>query len=338
MKAIVFDPQTVSPVLGEWQIEQPGPDEVVVRLKAAALNHRDIHITHPAGKTPFVYGSDGAGVIEAVGEHVQEWHKDDEVIINAQISCGQCQYCLTGDHALCEKGQILGGKSLPGTLAEFVKVPARNLTRKPQHLTFHEAAALPLAGGTAWRSLITKAQLQSGETVLIQGIGGGVALHCLQIAVGIGARVIVTSGSNDKLRKAVDLGAVAGINYKEEDVIEAVKQFTGNKGADVVISSNGTSLSLAIAAAAKGGRVIQFAYTGQSIPAFDVDMLMFKQLSLIGTGMNSDSEFVDAIRFFNEHKIVPIVSEIIPLEQVQQGFERMKNSSQFGKIVLSIEE
>ncbi|WP_047155314.1 alcohol dehydrogenase catalytic domain-containing protein [Aneurinibacillus tyrosinisolvens] len=180
-------------------------------------------------KCRFVYGSDGAGVIEAVGEHVQEWHKDDEVIINAQISCGQCQYCLTGDHALCEKGQILGGKSLPGTLAEFVKVPARNLTRKPQHLTFHEAAA-------------------------------------------------------------------------------------------------------------KGGRVIQFAYTGQSIPAFDVDMLMFKQLSLIGTGMNSDSEFVDAIRFFNEHKIVPIVSEIIPLEQVQQGFERMKNSSQFGKIVLSIEE
>lgn len=336
MKAVVFDPQTVAPqIVHDLLKPQPGPGELVIRLHAAALNHRDLHITNPRNTQSFIYGSDGAGEVDGIGEGVLGWQTGDPVIINPQISCLSCQYCLKGEHALCESGRVLGGTSWNGTFSHYVKIPARNAVKKPSHLTFAQAAALPLAFGTAWRALITQAALKPGETVLIQGIGGGVALFCLQIAVQIGARVIVTSGSTEKLDKAIALGAFAGIHYKEEDVAKRVHELTGGTGADVVISSSGEAISSGISAAAKKGRIVQFAFIGNMLPVFDVDSLMFKQLSLFGSAMHTYSEFTEAIRFVERTQLMPVISHTYSLEEAPSAFHLLRDSAQFGKIVLT---
>lgn len=337
MKAIIFNPEEVKPEFVQ-NYEKPvaGHNEAVVRIQAAALNHRDLNITNPINKQPFIYGSDGAGVIEEVGEGVTGWTTGQAVIINSQISCMQCKYCLMGEHSLCENGRVLGGLTWNGTFAEFVKVPVRNLVKKPEHLTFVEAAALPLALGTAWRALITQASLKPSDTVLIQGIGGGVALFCLQIASYLGAKVIVTSGSNEKLQKAAELGAYAGINYREENVVERVMELTNGEGANVVVASNGEAIQEGMMAASKKGRIVQYAYIGKPVPSFNIDLLMGKQLALYGSAMHTYPEFEDAIHFFTSTKQKPIISEVLPLEEFQTAFTILKNSSQFGKVVLSL--
>ncbi|MGO0063444.1 alcohol dehydrogenase catalytic domain-containing protein [Brevibacillus fluminis] len=337
MKAVAFDVNQVAPALfHEWEKPQPDAGEVLIRLHAAALNHRDINITNPKNKVSFVYGSDGAGVVEKIGEGVTGWSPGDEVILNAMVACLTCPACLAGEHSLCENESLLGGRIWGGTFAEYIKVPARNVVPKPDHLTMTQAAALPMAFGTAWRALITQARLTPGDTVLIQGIGGGVALACLQIAVGMGARVIVTSGSADKLQKAINMGAYAGIHYKEEDVAARTKELTGGKGADVIVASTGDVLSNSIQAAAKKGRIVQFSYIGKPVESFDVDQLMFRQLALIGSAMHTHGEFEAVLRFVHEKKIVPIVSEIRPLEEFADAFASMRQASQFGKIVLTM--
>jgi zinc-binding alcohol dehydrogenase/oxidoreductase len=338
MKAVVFNPERVKPELVKnHEIPVAGHHEVVIRLYAAALNHRDLHITNPRNMQPFVYGSDGAGVIEEVGEGVTGWTKGQAVIINPQISCMQCKYCLMGEHSLCDTGRVLGGVAWNGTFAEFVKVPSRNVVKMPDHLTFVEAAALPLALGTAWRALISQAALKPSDTVLIQGIGGGVALFCLQIASYLGAKVIVTSGSTEKLQKAAELGAYAGINYKEENVVDRVMELTNGEGAHVVVASNGVAVQEGIMAASKKGRVVQYAYIGNPLPHFNVDVLMGKQVSLYGTAMHTYPEFEEAIRFYTETKQKPIISEVLPLEEAETAFAMLKNTSQFGKVVLSLD-
>jgi zinc-binding alcohol dehydrogenase/oxidoreductase len=336
MKAIVFNPDKIKPVYENWPKPSIGAQEVIIRVYAAALNHRDVNITNPNNKNKFVYGSDGAGVVEQVGASVTEWTPGDEVIINPMISCLQCSYCLMGEHSLCEQDSVLGGLAWNGTFAEFVKVPSKSLVKKPAHLDFYQAASLPLALGTAWRALITRAEIKPGETLLIQGIGGGVAAFALQIATAMGVRVIVTSHSQEKLERAMKMGAFGGINYKEEDVTERVMALTDGHGADVIISSSGKVLSTAISSAAKKGRIVQYAYVGSRLPDFDVDTLMFKQLSLHGSSMHSYSEFDEAIRFVNQTKMVPEVSEIFPIDDIDLAFQSMESSTQFGKIVLSI--
>ncbi|MGE5705065.1 MAG: alcohol dehydrogenase catalytic domain-containing protein [Clostridia bacterium] len=338
MKAVVFDPQSVAPqIVHDLLKPQPGPGELVIRLHAAALNHRDLHITNPRNTQSFIYGSDGAGEVEGIGEGVLGWQTGDPVIINPQISCLSCQYCLKGEHALCESGRVLGGTSWNGTFAHYVKIPARNAVKKPPHLTFAQAAALPLAFGTAWRALITQAALKPGETVLIQGIGGGVALFCLQIAVQIGARVIVTSGSTEKLAEAFRMGAFAGIHYRDEDVAQRVLALTSGKGADVVISSSGEAFSACIAAAGKQARLVHYAYMGNTLPAFDLDMLMSKQLSLYGSAMHTYPEFAEAMAFVESTRLVPVISHTFRLEEAKAAFQLLRDSGQFGKILLTID-
>jgi zinc-binding alcohol dehydrogenase/oxidoreductase len=333
MKAIFFNPGKVSPEITEVAIPVIGENEVLVKVKAAALNHRDLHITNANNKKGFIYGSDGAGVISEVGKNVTQWSVGDEVVINSQISCLQCEYCLKGEHSLCESGSVLGGGAWAGTFAEYVKIPASNLELKPRHLTFEEAAALPLALGTAWRVLFTKAKLQPGESILIEGIGGGVALYCLQLAKSVGAKVYVTSSSNEKIDKAVKLGAVAGINYlsREDDPFSLEP-----RGFDVILSSNGKSLGSSIQYARKGARLVQFSFLGEELARFNVDVVMGKQLEILGSAMHSYSEFKEAMRFVGLSKLVPIVSKVLPLESYRDGFMEMKQGNQFGKIVFSI--
>lgn len=337
MRAVVFNPQEVAPVFSEWTSPVAGHGEVVIRVRAAALNHRDLNITRRGNNHPFVYGSDVAGVIEAIGTGVIDLQVGDEVIVNTFITCGRCKYCVSGQEARCEQDYLLGGPMWPGSFAERVRVPAVNVVKKPQHLSFVEAAALPMAFGTAWHAVVSKARLQAGETILIQGIGGGVALAAMQIALALGARVIVTSSSDEKLRKAIQLGATAGIHYRREDVAARVKELTNGEGAHVSLSSSGhESVGIAIEAGATGGRIAQYAYLGSNLPSFDVDTVMYKQLSLFGSTLSINPEFEQAINLVNEHHIVPVVSTVLPFENALDAFQHMRDGVQFGKIVIEM--
>jgi len=337
MKAVIFNPHTVAPeVVADWPIPQPDEGEVVVRLHAASLNHRDLNLTNPRIQKSFVYGSDGAGVIEQIGSGVTNWQTGEEVIINSLLACGSCSYCLKGEHSMCETGSVLGGPAYDGTFAEYVKVPARNLVRKPAHLRFAEAAALPMAFGTAWRALITRARLLPGETLLIHGIGGGLALYSLQLAVSLGAKVIVTSGSDEKITKALQMGAYAGIHYRNEDVAARVRELTDGAGVDVVMASHGETVPISLEAAKPQGRIIHTPFTGKALASFPIDEIMFKELSLIGSQMHTHPEFMDAMRFVEMVKLMPVISHEIPLAQAVEAFNLMHESAQFGKIILTL--
>lgn len=334
MKAILYSTADSKPVLGDWPKPEPGPDEVVIRIRSAALNRRDLNITRPGLTNAFVYGSDGAGAIDAVGDHVREWTIGDEVIINSFISCMACRSCIAGEHTYCENGRVLGSLATPGTFAEFVKVPARNVERKPEHLDFRQAAALPLSFGTAWRALISRAQLQPGQTVFIQGVGGGVSMYCLQIAAAMGCRVVVSSSSNEKLNKAMKAGAAAGIHYKDQDVIAEVNKLTYGRGFDVIVSSHAGTLPQSLEVCSIGGKIIHFAYLGDKLAQMDIDLLMMKQISLIGTGDHTYREFGQGLAFVNQTKLIPTVSQVFAFEQMEEAFACMRNGEQFGKIVM----
>lgn len=327
-------------VLMNREIPVPGPGEAVVRLHAAALNHRDIFLIRGLrtfGGTAYTPGSDGAGVIHAIGDGVAGWNRGDAVVINAALACGQCSYCLSGEHSLCDRFEILGGPG-DGTLAQYVRVPARNLAAKPVHLDFTQAAALPLALGTAWRALITRAALRPGETVLIHGIGGGVALYCLQIAATMGARVLVTSGSAEKLARAHTMGAAAGINYRGENVAARVRELTAGRGADVVVESGGAAtLPISLAAVRKGGRIVQFGATTGPEATINSRDLYWNQVSLIGSTMNTHTEFAAAIGFVAATGLVPTVSAVVPLAETEAALRQMEGAAQFGKLVLRID-
>jgi zinc-binding alcohol dehydrogenase/oxidoreductase len=338
MKAIVFNPESVAPEIKEWVNPNPGPNEVVVQVYAAALNHRDLNITKPGVDVEFVYGSDASGKIVQIGENVRDWNIGDEVIVNSYISCLECENCLNGNHTYCAHGRVLGGVAWAGSFAEYVKVPATSILKKPKHLNFQESAAIPLSFGTAWRAMTTRANIKPGESVFIQGIGGGVSLYCMQIAIAMGCKVVVSSSSDEKLTKAKEMGAWEGINYKKEDVLERVNKLTDGHGFDVIVSSFGGSVPLSVEAAKVGGRIVQFAYLGKQLSTFDVDRIMGKQLSLLGTGDHTYHEFQQALNFIENTKLSPVVSDVYPFERFAEAFELMEKGSQFGKIIISIKE
>lgn len=340
MRALLCDEAAPGLRLVDRPIPVPGPGEAVVRLHAAALNHRDLFLVRGIRKNGWAHftpGSDGAGTVAAVGAGVTGWRPGDPVVINAALFCGQCPLCLQGEQSLCDQFQILGGPG-DGTFAEYVRVPARNLAPKPAHLDFLRAAALPLALGTAWRALVTRAALRPGETVLIHGIGGGVALYCLQIAVAMGARVLVTSGTPAKLARAAALGAAAGIPYRSEDVAQRVRELTAGQGADVVVDSGGQeTLPISLAAVRKGGRIVHFgATTGAEVHLGSRD-LFWRQVSLIGSTMNTPAEFAAALAFVTNTRLVPQVSAVYPLAEAEAAFREMEQAAQFGKLVLRID-
>lgn len=325
--------------LVERPVPEPGPGEVVVRLHAAALNHRDLFLVRGArrlGGGPFVPGSDGAGTVAAVGPGVQDWQVGAPVVVNPALFCGRCRFCLQGEQSLCDRFEILGGPR-DGTWAQYVRVPAANVHPKPDHLNDEEAAALPLALGTAWRALITRAALRPGETVLIHGIGGGVALYCLQIAVAMGARAIVTSSSADKLQRALEMGAAAAINYRSEDVAQRVLELTAGLGADVVVDSGGeVTLPISLAAVRRGGRIVNFGATTGAQATLAVRDLFWKQVSLIGSTMMTPAEFAAALAFVAQHRLRPVVSAVLPLAQAGEALAIMEQGRQFGKLVLAV--
>ena len=306
----------------------PGPGEAVVRLKAAALNHRDLWIKlgQYAGLTfPCTPGSDGAGVVESVGAGVERSWIGSEVVINPSLGWG------ARETAQGPEFSILG---LPraGTLAECVVVPAVQLTAKPAHLSWEEAAALPLAGLTAYRALFCRAQLKAGERILITGIGGGVALFALQFAAAHGAEPYATSSSTDKIQRAVAVGSRGGFNYLQADwKAHALKAGPF----DVIIdSAGGEGFDALLDVAAQGGRLAFFGATRGNPPALPLRKVFWRQLSLLGSTMGSPSDWTAMNAFVARHRIKPVISEVFALGDVSAAFSLMERGGQFGKIVI----
>ena len=314
--------------------------DVRVRIRAASINHLDlfvigglpnVHIT-----PPWVLGSDGMGVLDSVGSAVTSVSPGDTVLINPGISDRTCPYCLAGDQPLCLHYAILG-EQRPGTLTEFVVVPEVNVARIPATSDEAEAAAFTLATLTAWRMLVTRADLQPGEHVLIWGIGGGVALASLQIAKLIGAHVTVTSSGDDKLARARDLGADDTINYVGVDVGREMRRRTQKRGVNVVVDTVGEATwTQSLGALGKKGRLVTCGGTSGPMVTTDVRRLFWNQWSILGSTMGSESEFQAIVAHFNAGRLRPPVDSVYPLADGREAFERMQNGEQFGKLVMRV--
>lgn len=331
MKAAILEGVNQPLVYKDAPDPEPGAGEVVVRLAAAALNHRDVWIQmgrYAGLKFPIILGSDGAGVVEAVGEGVDTAWQGREVIINPGRGWGD------NPRAQSRQYKILG---LPddGTFAQRVKVLAQSLVTKPAHLHFTEAAALPLAGLTAYRALFTRANLRAGERVLITGIGGGVALLALQFAVAAGAQVYVTSGSDEKIERAEALGAIGGANYHNAEWPKSLKAQTD--GFELIIdSAGGDGFPSLIELATPGGRIVLYGVTLDNPKGIDLRRIYWKQLNLLGSTMGTDDDFAEMVRLVEEKKLTPVVDQVIPLAEAEAAMQRLSAGAQFGKVVLSI--
>ncbi|QJD96512.1 zinc-binding dehydrogenase [Mucilaginibacter robiniae] len=314
-------------------IDKPtlGAGEVLVKVKAAALNRRDYWITigqYAGIQYPSVLGSDGSGIVAEVGEGVDQSWLNKEVIINPSHDWGEHTEYQSQDF------KILG---LPeyGTMAEYVKTKAEYLQPKPAHLNWEQAAAIPLAGLTAYRALFTKGRAKKGDKVLIVGVGSGTGSFALQWAVAAGCQVFVTSGSGDKIERAREMGAAAGVNYKAQDWADELKHMAG--GFDVIIDSAlGKDFTKVIDLCNPGARVVFFGATAGSIPELNARVLFWKQIQLLGTTMGTADEFKAMLDLINEYQIVPVIDEVFPLANAQQAVDKMGNSSQFGKLVLTL--
>ncbi len=314
--------------------------DVRVRMRAAALNHLDLFLL--AGLpgvtiTPhWILGADGTGIIESVGTEVTSVAVGDAVVINPGISDRTCEYCLAGEQPLCPRFGLLG-EHRPGTMAEYVVLPAANVRRIPPTANVAQAAAFTLATLTAYRMLVTRARLQPGERVLIWGIGGGVAIACLQLAVQIGAHVTVTSGSDDKLAHARALGAHDTINHHGVDVGREMRARTGKKGVDVVVDSVGEATwTQSLGALGRAGRLVTCGATSGPMVTTDVRKLFWNQWSILGSTMGNDAEFDAVVGMFVAGRLTPPVDRVYPLADGRAAFERLAAGEQFGKIVLEI--
>lgn len=319
----------------------PGPDEVQVAIRAVALNHLDLWVANglpgvPLPSVPHVVGCDGAGEIVATGSGVRHVTIGDRVVINPGWGCGTCEACVSGEDVFCRHFGVMG-EHRPGLAAELVNLPARAVTPIREEWTWAEAAAFPLATLTAWRMLTTRANLQAGETVLIWGIGGGVATQALQIARHLGARVAVTSSSEDKLERARAMGAELGINHATtDDVGRAIKQHWGH-GAHVIVDSVGQATwARSLRALRPGGRLVTCGATTGHAVEIDLRRLFWFQWSLLGSTMGTPREFAEVVARGEEGLLRPIIDSVLPLADGVAAYRHLADGRQFGKLVLEV--
>lgn len=317
-----------------------GPDDVLINVKAVALNHLDLFVREglPNLKLPMPHipGSDFAGVIAEVGADVRDLKTGQRVTVNPGVSCGHCEFCLAGEQSLCAEFAILGEHTTGGA-AEFARVPAVNVLPIPDSLPFEMAAAAPLVFLTAWRALISRARLREGEDVLIIGAGAGVSTAAIQIAKHAGARVFVTSSSDDKLRKAKEIGADVGLNYKTQEWDRELFAQTGKRGVDVVLESVGAATwTKSIRSLKRGGRMVVIGATTGPNPAEEIRYIFWKQIEIIGSTMSNQREFREVMKLVLRGELKPIVDTVMPLEQAREAHKRLASGEQFGKIVLRV--
>ncbi len=318
------------------------PDDVRVRIHAAALNRLDLFVLGgiPGVKVHdgWVVGSDGAGVVEAVGADVRNVAVGDRVILNPGVTARgcDCEACRDGDQPFCLSYGILG-EHRTGTMAEYVVVPSVNVHAIPEHIPFETAAAFPLATLTAWRMIVSRAQVQPGDQVLIWGIGGGVAQAALQIAKRIGATVWVTSGSPDKLARAATMGADQLLDHRTPDLGKEIRTRTGKRGVDVVIDSVGeATFAQSLIALGKRGRLVTCGGTSGPFVQLDVRRMFWNQWTLMGSTMGNNAEFEAMTTLFRAGELQPPVDSVWSLDEGRGAYERLASGQQFGKVVVRL--
>lgn len=333
MKAIILNQQTYKFEIKDVVVPTISETGVLIKLKVAAINHHELWSIKEKdlkSDSDIIMGSDGAGIIEAVGAKVNHIKKGDEVIINPSINWG------TNSRVHGDNYEILGFPT-QGTFAEYICVDHQYVHYKPEHLSFQEAAALPLSGLTAYRALFSRGEIEQYNKVLITGIGGGVALFALRFAVAAGAEVYVTSGDQNKIAKAIELGAIAGANYNDSNWSADLQ--SKMDGFDVIIdSAAGDGFSKLTELAKPGGRIALFGRTTGNIPNLSPKIIFWKQLSIHGTTMGSNEEFKEMIALISSQKIHPVIDATYSANDINLAFEKMDRGEQFGKIVIKMDE
>jgi NADPH:quinone reductase-like Zn-dependent oxidoreductase len=325
---------------------EPKRGEIRVRVKAAALNHLDLFVVAGLpGVTivpPWILGADATGVVDAIGDLSgitdNQLKVGDSVIINPGLSDRTCEYCRAGEQSLCVKFGILG-EHAPGTLAEYIVIPATNARSISREKPIEQAAAFTLATLTAWRMIVTRARVKKGDNVLIWGIGGGVALAALEIVRNIGAIAWVTSHSDEKLALARGLGATNVINYTNNDVAKEIRTRTGKRGVDVILDTVGEATwQQSLGALGKRGRLVTCGATSGPIVQMDIRRLFWNQWDIMGSTMGNDAEFDAVTNEYRAGRLTPLVDSVFDISQARQAFERLQSGQQFGKIVVRIPE
>ncbi len=317
----------------------PGPGEIKVNVRAMALNHMDVWVRDGlpgiVQEMPFIMGCDAAGDVYEIGEGVEDIAVGDRVVLTPMVFCGKCPACLRGEQSMC-RSFAMRGEHVNGHFAEQVVVKSWAARKLTENVTLENAAAFCLTHLTAWRMLMTKAKLLPGETVLIHGIGGGVAMAALGICHLVGAIAIVTSSEDWKLDKAKSMGAAAGFNYKTQNVAKEVYKFTGKKGVDVVVDSvSGPAYHIGVKTARPGGRIVVCGTTGGADPSADLARVFWKQLRIFGSTMGNMTEFSQVVELLNAGKLSPVVDRIYRAQQVKDAHEYLTSAQQFGKVVLT---
>ncbi len=342
MKAVLFHQHGGPEVLqyADFPTPEPKAGEILVRIRAAALNRMDVMVRNGWQglklDLPHINGADGAGEVAALGEGATGFQPGDRVSINANLGCGECDFCRSGRDNLCRKWHLLG-ETVRGTYAEYIALPARQLYKLPANFDFHQAAAAALVYQTAWHSLVKRGNLQAGETLVIVGAGGGVNSASVQIGKYLGAKIIVVGSNAEKLKKAQALGADVLIDRsKEEDWSKAVFLATEKNGADVVVDNVGTTFPLSLRALKKGGRLLTVGNSGA--PKFEIDnrYIFAKHLSIIGSTMSPLADFKEAMDLVVAGKLKPVLDLTFPLKEAAAAQERLWRGENFGKITLEI--
>lgn len=315
-------------------------DEVLVRVKAAALNHLDLWVRRgiPGQRfpLPLTPGSDAAGVVEKVGAAVSGIRPGDRVVIQPGLSCQRCAQCLAGEDNLCRSYGILG-ETRDGTCAELISVPAVNIIPIREGLGFEEAAAVPLTFLTAWHMIVSRGGVRPGQDVLIHAAGSGVGVAATQIARLHGARVIATAGSDAKLKRAEEIGAVDTVNYRKQDVYEEVRRVTGKRGVDLVIDCVGADLwETNMRLLKSGGCLVNCGATSGHEVTTNLRYVFFRNLSILGSTMGSKAELLEVMRLVERKKLRPVVDSVMPLEKIADAHRRLEGRKAFGKVVLKI--
>jgi len=340
MKAVVFNEHGGPEVLRYEERPEPRPraNEVLVEVRACALNHLDVWVRKGLPgipvPLPHILGNDVAGVVREVGELVGWVRAGDEVMLQPGVSCGHCYECLRGADNLCPEYDMLGYRR-DGGYAELVTAPAVNVVPKPQSLSWEEAAALPLVTVTAWHMLVTRAKVEPGEDVLIHAAGSGVGSIGIQVAKLRGARVIATAGSDAKLERARELGADEVVNYTNPDWPKEVRRLTGRKGVEVVFEHTGAETwPGSVLSLAKDGRLVTCGATSGFDARTDLRQVFYRHLSLLGSFMGSKAELLDAMKFVERGQLRAVVDRALPLQEAARAHELMQDRAQFGKLVL----
>jgi len=319
---------------------QSASDQILIKVKACALNHFDLLVLREANPETFLFpfwgGADISGVVAQAGKSISEYRAGDRVVINPGLFCGNCEHCSAGEESLCESYGIIGD-TVPGGFAEFISVNQENVLKLPDGVSFEEAAAVPLVFQTAWRALMTKAALRPGDDVLILGASGGVGSAAIQIAKLAGARVFAVTSTAEKASSAKDLGADLVLDRNSGNIWKKITDLTHQRGVDVVLENVGAATwNQSLGSLVRGGRLVTVGRTTGALAETDIKSIFWNQLQVLGSTMANQKEFSEVMAHFFQGKLRPVIDSIFPLEQAREAYQRLEAGAHFGKIIIKI--